>query len=434
MDAVTICEMAITSLEDDPLTNAGKGSSLNQDGQVQCDASIMDGSFICQCHNNCFNNDDRTQTYTLATQSSSSSMLCGGGCWAGVGAVNGVCNPIKAAGAMLRKQREKGHYKSLGRIRPLMLVADGAKEWASNHGVDTYDKDSMMGDPLITQQSNITYMNHNSRLELHRHTKHQQQYTDEQYYYYDDNEQQVDDQESQHGVEDDESLMYDTVGAIVVDWNGHVAAGVSSGGISLKHPGRVGEAALFGSGCWAQDELVIKRTSSGDGTSTTLSIPAGVGEQIMRGLMAKECCARMVDKGYADLAVKSYFEDEFLSHKDCFSYLGGHISSLSSTTSKSQQQHQQQQRVVGVGDEVEEAEDVDDEEEEYMSNNVIYSGDERLAGLIAATKITNEDGRMVVELVWCHSTDSMALGYISSGDQFKEHSIISRLTSTSATR
>lgn len=43
LDAV---EAATVLLEDDPTFNAGKGSFLNEDGEIDMDASIMDGTSL----------------------------------------------------------------------------------------------------------------------------------------------------------------------------------------------------------------------------------------------------------------------------------------------------------------------------------------------------------------------------------------------------
>lgn len=45
-------------------------------------------------------------------------------------------------------------------------------------------------------------------------------------------------------MKEDGSGCLDTVGAVVVDLEGNVAAAVSSGGLAMKHPGRVGQVGL----------------------------------------------------------------------------------------------------------------------------------------------------------------------------------------------
>jgi taspase (threonine aspartase 1) len=70
---------------------------------------------------------------------------------------------------------------------------------------------------------------------------------------------------------DGEDLVTDTVGAICVDRWGNVAAGSSSGGIGMKHRGRIGPAALIGIGTWIAREggTVVAATCSGKPNTLT---------------------------------------------------------------------------------------------------------------------------------------------------------------------
>lgn len=71
-----------------------------------------------------------------------------------------------------------------------------------------------------------------------------------------------------------------TIGVVAIDADGHVAAATSTGGISGKLPGRVGDTPLPGAGTYADD-------LAGAASAT------GYGEGIMRVVMAKVACDRM---------------------------------------------------------------------------------------------------------------------------------------------
>ena len=89
--ALDAIEEAVVIMEDDETFDAGRGSFLNRDGQVQMDALIMDGA-------------------TLRA--------------GGVGCVERLRNPVRAARKILS---ESPH---------VYFVADGAERFAAEHGVE----------------------------------------------------------------------------------------------------------------------------------------------------------------------------------------------------------------------------------------------------------------------------------------------------------
>jgi beta-aspartyl-peptidase (threonine type) len=75
-----------------------------------------------------------------------------------------------------------------------------------------------------------------------------------------------------------------TVGCIALDKNGNLAAGTSTGGLTNKRWGRVGDSPIIGAGTYANNQTC--------GVSGT-----GVGEYFMRGLIAYDVSAMMMYRG-----------------------------------------------------------------------------------------------------------------------------------------
>ncbi|KAG2043680.1 nucleophile aminohydrolase [Suillus americanus] len=304
--ALSVVERAIAVLEDDEYLNAGYGSNLTIDGTVECDAAVMDGL---------------------------------SGDFGSVGAVPGLKNPIKLASALLRHSREPD---SLGRIRPMTLVASGAYSFASSQGIQTVTPNEMIS-PRATQE----WQKWKSRLD--------------------------------HPVDgDSESLpqdaMQDTVGAVAWDNGVNLAAGVSSGGLLLKYSGRIGEAATFGAGCWAQQSR-----SEHFGMACSIS---GAGEHIMRGGLARVLGEALQSQQSND--------NELDTHHTLLRILN--------------QQFTEPMRQRG----------------EQMPN----------AGVLLLTKEQDEDDEAVPRL-WCaFTTESMAVAYASTTKPSPKASILRRPAST----
>lgn len=68
------------------------------------------------------------------------------------------------------------------------------------------------------------------------------------------------------GADDkDESRKHGTVGAVARDRHGHLASATSTGGMTAKAPGRVGDSPVIGAGTWADDETcAVSGTGNGE--------------------------------------------------------------------------------------------------------------------------------------------------------------------------
>ncbi|OCH95160.1 N-terminal nucleophile aminohydrolase [Obba rivulosa] len=222
--ALHAVENAMTVLENDECLNAGCGSNLTLNGDVECDASIMDGET---------------------------------GDFGAIGAVSGIRNPVRLARAVLEHSRNPD---SFGRIPPLLLVGPGATQFARTSGIEVVAPECLIA------------------LRAHRQWAHWKSIVEA-----------ASDISKEH--RDTLHAIQDTVGAVAWDKMKGMSAGVSSGGLLLKHPGRIGEAgaATYGAGCWASLPSDTTR-----GVSCSVS---GAGEYIMRSMLAKKVADAVILSG-----------------------------------------------------------------------------------------------------------------------------------------
>ncbi|KAA1476056.1 N-terminal nucleophile aminohydrolase [Dentipellis sp. KUC8613] len=235
LDAVT---HAISSLEDAEPLNAGYGSNLTLSGDVECDASLMDG---------------RTSNFGA------------------VGAVRGVKNPIRLARAVADARMTKD---ALGRVPPLLVAGTGAEALASANGVER-----LVCEAMVSPRARREWEYWKARLDGSPSQPHPSQDASEHT-----------DAGIFAGAQPQTQTLHarqDTVGAVALDSGGNVAAGASSGGLLLKPSGRIGEAAIFGAGCCArQARNQLQGTVSGQMQGMACSV-SGTGELIIETALAK---------------------------------------------------------------------------------------------------------------------------------------------------
>ena len=192
LDALEAVTLAVEAMEDEPFFNAGRGSVLDEEGNVTMDASVMRGH-------------DRA-----------------------AGAVIGVTSsrhPIRIANAILQ------------RGWPLILAGRPAEQFGIENGVED------VGAAWLTTELR------KAQWKKWRSEHLRPGATDEE------------DAILDH---DGESDGWGTVGAIAMDATGKLAAATSTGGMTGKPVGRVGDSPIIGAGTWADDDVAVSCTGVGE--------------------------------------------------------------------------------------------------------------------------------------------------------------------------
>lgn len=198
LDAV---EMAVRSLEDNELFNAGKGSVFTHDGKHEMDASIMDGK----------------------------NLMAGA-----VAGIDKVKNPVTFARIVMEKTEH------------VFLSGAGAMELAKQLNVQ-----QMPDDYFFTQQrfDQLNEIRNSDKMQL-----------------------------------DHSDKKFGTVGAVALDVHGNIAAATSTGGMTNKKFGRVGDSPMIGAGTYANN------------TSCAISC-TGHGEFFIRAVVAYDVACLVEYKG-----------------------------------------------------------------------------------------------------------------------------------------
>lgn len=195
---------AISILEDSPLFNAARGAVFTDDGKIELDASIMDGSNLK------------------------------------AGAVAGVTtvkNPIRAAYAVMTQSEH------------VLLAGVGADVFAAERGLEIVDPGYFVDSARYLQflrMKRTEKPEGGAALETSRDTE----------------------------------KKFGTVGAVALDRFGNIASGTSTGGMSNKKFGRIGDSPIIGAGTYANNKTC--------GVSAT-----GWGEYFIRLTVAHDISAMM---------------------------------------------------------------------------------------------------------------------------------------------
>ena len=165
------------------------------------------------------------------------------GCSLAAGAVAGVHtirNPVVAAREMMREGRS------------VLLSGEGAERWARTKGVEVVEPSYFSTPQRLAQLRAVRALAQDKAMLDH----------------------------DAAAAADESSRRMGTVGAVARDRSGHLAAATSTGGLTNKLPGRIGDTPIVGAGVYAND-------------ATCAVSSTGTGEHFIRGCIAYDVHARI---------------------------------------------------------------------------------------------------------------------------------------------
>jgi beta-aspartyl-peptidase (threonine type) len=234
LDAVTA---AVRTMEDNPLFNAGIGAVLNRDGEAELDSSIMDGA-------------------TLRAGA--------------VANLKHIRNPIDLARAVMEKSPH------------VMIAGAGAEEFALQQGFTLVPNSYFRTEARIRQlqktQQEEKVGEQGSAKDSEKNTE---KAPKKRTSFANPNSVNPSDAHPVARLIPQSASTFDghgTVGAVALDHNGNLAAATSTGGMTNKLPGRIGDSPLIGAGTYANN------------ASCAVSA-TGDGEYFIRAVVAYDICA-----------------------------------------------------------------------------------------------------------------------------------------------
>ncbi|GGB86571.1 isoaspartyl peptidase/L-asparaginase family protein [Dyadobacter sediminis] len=224
--SVQAVEATIKVMEDSPLFNAGKGAVFTNEGKNELDASIMEGKTL--------------KAGTIA-------------------GVTTIKNPISTAIAVMEKSPH------------VMMAGKGAETFAKEQGLEIVDPSYFYTESRFkalqrAKEEEKTELDHNAK-----------------------EEKEVKKGPKTGALEENELIFtegkkFGTVGCVALDKFGNLAAGTSTGGMTNKRYGRIGDAPIIGAGTYANN-------------ATCAVSATGHGEFFIRSVVAYDISALMEYKG-----------------------------------------------------------------------------------------------------------------------------------------